>query len=68
MTIRERARKVKEKKKRKSEGKKNFYARSSEIKRVMFSHQPMIVLLYKDAFSNTNELDPILPSSIIFLL
>ena len=32
---------------RKLDGKqKNFYARASEIKKVLFSHQPMIVLLY----------------------
>jgi len=35
---------------RKSERKqKNFYAKVSEIKRAMFSKQPMIVLLYKEA-------------------
>jgi hypothetical protein len=34
----------------------------------MFSKQPMIVLLYKDALLNTNELDLALPSSIVSLL
>ena len=54
---------------RKSEGKqKNFYARASEIKRVLFSHQLMIVFLYKKAFLNTNKIDPTLPHSIISLL
>ena len=54
---------------RKSQGKqKNFCARASEIKRTLFSHQPMIVLLYKEAFLNTNELDPTLPSFITSLL
>jgi hypothetical protein len=40
----------------------------SEIKRAMFSKQPMIVLLYKEALLNTNELDIALPSSIVSLL
>jgi hypothetical protein len=54
---------------RKSERKqKNFYAKASEIKRAMFSNQPMIVLLYKEALLNTNELDHALPSSIASLL
>uniref|UniRef100_A0A2N9IBT6 RNA-directed DNA polymerase n=1 Tax=Fagus sylvatica TaxID=28930 RepID=A0A2N9IBT6_FAGSY len=47
---------------------KNFYAKVSEIKREMFSNQPMIVLLYKEALLNTNELDLALPSSIVSLL
>ena len=34
----------------------------------MLSNQPMIVLLYKEAFLNTNELDLALPSSIVSLL
>ena len=40
----------------------------SEIKRAMFSNKPLIVLLYKDALLNTNELDIALPSSIVSLL
>ena len=47
---------------------KNFYAKAKEIKRAMFSNQLMIVLLYNEALLNTNELDPIMPSSIVFLL
>ena len=53
---------------RKAERKTNFYARGSEIKRAMFLNQPMIVLLYKEALLNTNELDPALPSSVVSLL
>jgi hypothetical protein len=34
----------------------------------MFSNQPMIVLLYKEALLNTNKLDHALPSSINSLL
>ena len=33
----------------------------------MFLNQPMIVLLYKEAFLNTHELDPALPSSVVSL-
>jgi hypothetical protein len=52
---------------RKSERKQNnFYAKLSEIKRTMFSKQPMIVLLYKEALLNTNELDLALPSFYCF--
>ena len=34
----------------------------------MFSNQPMIVLLYKEAFFNANKLDPVIPSSVVSLL
>ena len=37
----------------------------SEIKKALFSHQAMIVLLYKEAFLNTNKFDSTLPSSIL---
>ena len=51
------------------EGKqKNFYAKKSEIKRALFSNQPMIVLLYKEAFLSTNDLSQSLPSVVISLL
>ena len=50
------------------EKQKNFYTRVSEIKKALFSHQLMIVLLYKEAFLNTNKFDPTLPSSIISFL
>ena len=55
-------------KERKIERKTNFYAKASEIKRAMFLNQPMIVLLYKETFLNTNEIDPALPSSVVSLL
>jgi hypothetical protein len=47
---------------------KNFYAKAKEIKRVMFSNQPMIVLLYKEELLNTNELDLVMPSFVVSLL
>jgi hypothetical protein len=52
---------------REKKKKKNFYAKVSEIKRAMFSKQSMIVLWYKEALLNTNELDLALPSSIVSL-
>ena len=54
--------------KRKAGKKIDFYAKASEIKRAMFLNQPMIVLLYKVAYLNTNKLDASLPSSIVSLL
>ena len=53
---------------RKAERKVNFYAKVSIVKRAMFLNQPMIVLLYKEAFLNTNQLDTSLPSSVVSLL
>ncbi|XP_057501092.1 uncharacterized protein LOC130785067 isoform X6 [Actinidia eriantha] len=47
---------------------KNFYAKAKKIKRAMFSSQPMIVLLYKEAFTNTNGFDSVIPSSVVSLL
>ena len=53
---------------RKIERKTNFYAKASEVKRTLFLNKLMIVLLYKETLFNTNQLDPSLPSSIVFLL
>ena len=47
---------------------KNFYPRVSEIKKALFLHQSMIVILYKETFLNTNEFDLTLSSSITSLL
>ena len=47
---------------------KEFILKSEWDKKKTFSHQPMIVLLYKETFLNTNELDHTLPSSITSLL
>ena len=51
-----------------AERKTNFYASGGEIRRAMFLNQPMIVLLYKEALLNTNDLDPALHSSVVSLL
>ena len=53
---------------RKIERKTNFYAKASEVKRALFLNKPMIVLLYKEAVFNTNQLDTSLPNSIVSLL
>ena len=50
---------------RENERKTNFYARASEVKRALFLNKPTIVLLYKEAHFNTNQLDTSLPSSIV---
>jgi hypothetical protein len=46
----------------------NCIAKKSEIKRALISHQPLIVLMYKEALLCTNDLVGALPSDIVFLL
>jgi len=46
----------------------DFYAKMSEIKNAYFSDMPMIILLYKDVYFNTNDLDCCLPSIFVSLL
>ena len=53
---------------RENERKTNFYASASEVKRALFLNKPTIVLLYKEALFNPNQLDTSLPSSIVSLL
>jgi hypothetical protein len=48
--------------------KPNFYAREGEVRSVFFSNKPMILLVYKEAYFNTNDLDHIVPSVAISLL
>ena len=50
------------------EEKFNYIAKKSEIKRALFSHQPLIVLMYKEALLCTNDLVGALPSNIVSLL
>ena len=47
---------------------KKEFAKTSEIKRAMFTNQPMIVLVYKEAFLSTNDIDSVLPSPVVSLL
>jgi len=44
----------------------NLYARWGEVKNVF--NKPIIVLVYKDIYLNTNELDPCISSVDISLL
>lgn len=46
----------------------NLFAKESEVKRAFFSKQSIIVLLCKDAYLHTNELNFSLPSVIVALL
>ena len=46
----------------------NFMATKSEIKSALLLHQPLILLMYKEAFMTTNELAESLPSNVVSLL
>jgi len=46
----------------------NFYAREGEAISVFFTNKPMILLMYKEPYFNTNILDNIMPSIAISLL
>ena len=48
--------------------KASFYAKSSDVKSVFYTNQPIFVLLYKEACFNTNELDESLPNVVVSLL
>jgi hypothetical protein len=40
----------------------NFYAKGSQIRSSFFTNKPMILLVYKEAYFNTNDLDYAIPS------
>ena len=44
------------------------WQKKSEIKRALFTHQPLIVLMYKEAFLCTDDLAGSLPSNVFSLL
>jgi hypothetical protein len=46
----------------------NFYAKKAQIRSVFFTNKPMILIVYKEAYFNTNNLDPNIPSVVVFLL
>ncbi|GKV07032.1 hypothetical protein SLEP1_g18843 [Rubroshorea leprosula] len=46
----------------------SVYAKESDVKAAFFAKQPVFVLLYKDAYFNTNELNDSLPSAVKSLL
>jgi hypothetical protein len=45
-----------------------FYARVGEVNFVFFTNKLMILLVYKKACFNTNDLDHVMPSVVISLL
>ena len=45
----------------------SFYAKASDVKSAFYANQPIFVLLYKEAYFNTNELDESLPSVVSLL-
>jgi len=46
----------------------NFYAREGEVRSAFFNNKRMILLVNKEAYFNTNDLDHIVPSVAIALL
>src|SRR5262249_31999223 len=53
-----------------SEGRANesLFVRGSEVKSAMFARKQLLVLLYKDVYFSTNELNKSLPSVVVSLL
>jgi hypothetical protein len=46
----------------------NFYAKGAQIRSVFFTNKPMILLVYKEAYFNTNDLDSAIPSVAVSLM
>ena len=46
----------------------NFYAREGEVRSAYFTNKSMILLMYKEAYFNTNDLDHIMTSVVVSLL
>jgi hypothetical protein len=46
----------------------SFYTKENEIKRIYFFDMPIILLMYKKAYFNTNNIDYFIPSVVISLL
>jgi hypothetical protein len=46
----------------------NFFAKSNDLKHTYLSYLPMILLVYKEAFFNSDELDSCVPSVVKVLL
>ena len=46
----------------------NFYARKGEVRSAYFNNKLMILLVYKEAYFNTNDLDHIVPGAAVSLL
>ena len=46
----------------------NFYAKGSQIRSAFFTNKPMILLVYKEAYFNANDLDSVIPSVAVSLM
>ena len=46
----------------------NFYARKGEGRSAYFTNKPMILLVYRESYFNTNDLDHIMHSVVVSLL
>jgi len=46
----------------------NFFAKSNDLKHAYLSDLPMILLVYKEAFFNSDDLDSCVPSVVKVLL
>ena len=60
--------KEKESAKREGKTKLSFYAKESEVRRAFMVDQPMILLIFKESYLNTNETNQSLPSMAVSLL
>jgi hypothetical protein len=45
----------------------NFYAKECEVMSIFFTNKPMILLMYNEAFFNTNNPDHVVPSVVSLL-
>jgi hypothetical protein len=43
----------------------NFYAKGAQIRSAFFTNKTMILLVYKEAYFNTNDLDSAIPSVVV---
>jgi hypothetical protein len=46
----------------------NFYVKGAQIRSAFFTNKPMILLVYKEAYFNSNDLDSTIPSVVVYLL
>ena len=60
--------KEKESAEREGKTKLSFYAKESEVRRAFMADQPMILLIFKESYLNTNETNQSLPSMAVSLL
>ncbi|KAG8497231.1 hypothetical protein CXB51_008425 [Gossypium anomalum] len=58
----------KQKSEEKTSAKMSVYAKGSDIRKSFMLRQPILVLMYKESYLNTNELDAAVPSSVVSIL